>query len=152
VLGARSFPGNPYDGHTLESCLEQAEILNGARAKEVFVDLGYRGVEVPNVTVYKARQKRGINTRRLKCALRRRNAIEPIISHLKNDGLLGRNYLKGEFGDAMHVILCAAGHNIRLIFRQLRIFLPWLRQALSHWIASVVSPFAKNANLAGRSF
>jgi transposase, IS5 family len=58
--------------------------------------------------------------------LKRRNAIEPIIGHLKNDGLLGRNYLKGELGDAMHAILCAAGHNIRLILRQLRIFWPWL--------------------------
>jgi IS5 family transposase len=124
VLGARSFSGNPYDGHTLESCLEQAEILSGTRAKEAFVDLGYRGVEVPNVTIYKARQKRGINTRRLKRALKRRNAIEPVIGHLKNDGLLGRNYLKGELGDAMHAILCGAGHNIRMILRQLRIFLP----------------------------
>jgi len=124
VLGARSFPGNPYDGHTLESCLEQAEILSGIRAKEVFVDLGYRGVEVPNVTIYKARQKRGLNTRRLKNALKRRNAIEPIIGHLKNDGLLGRNYLKGELGDALHAILCGAGHNIRLILRRLRIV--WL--------------------------
>lgn len=125
ILGARSFPSNPYDGHTLASCLEQAEILSGTRAKEVFVDLGYRGVDVPKVTVYKARQKRGVNTRRLKRALKRRNAIEPIIGHLKNDGLLGRNYLKGELGDAMHAILCAAGHNIRLIRRQLRIFWPW---------------------------
>ena len=78
-----SFPGNPYDGHTLASCLEQAEILSGTRAKEVFVDLGYRGSKVPNVTIYKARQKRGINTRRLKRALKRRNAIEPVIGHLK---------------------------------------------------------------------
>ena len=124
VLGARSFPGNPYDGHTLESCLEQAEILSGTRAKEAFVDLGYRGVEVPGVTIYKARQTRGVDTRRLKRALKRRNAIEPIIGHLKNDGLLGRNYLKGELGDALHAILCGAGHNIRLILRQLRIFWP----------------------------
>jgi len=124
VLGARSFAGNPYDGHTLESCLEQAEILSGTCAKEAFLDLGYRGVEVPNVTIYKARQKRGINTRRLKHALKRRNAIEPVIGHFKNDGLLGRNYLKGELGDAMHAILCGAGHNIRLILRRLRIFWP----------------------------
>lgn len=124
VLGARSFPGNPYDGHTLHSCLEQAEILSGTRAKEAFVDLGYRGVEVDGVTIYKARQKRGINTRRLKCALKRRNAIEPIIGHMKNDGMLGRNYLKGTLGDEMHAILCGAGHNIRLILRQLRFF--WL--------------------------
>ncbi len=93
ILGARSFPGNPYDGHTFESYLEQAEILCGTRVKEAFVDLGYRGVDVPNVTIYKARQKRGVNTRRLKCALKRRNAIELIIGHLKNDGLLGRNHL-----------------------------------------------------------
>jgi len=131
VLGARSFPGNPYDGHTLESCLEQAEILSGTRAKEVFVDLGYRGVEVPNVTIYKARQKRGIDTRRLKRALKRRNAIEPIIGHLKNDGLLGRNYLKGELGDALHAILCGAGHNIRIILRRLRIFSPYFWRPLS---------------------
>ena len=124
VLGARSFPGNPYDGHTLASCLEQAEILSGVRAKEAFVDLGYRGVEVPEVTLYKARQKRGVDTRRLKRALKRRNAIEPIIGHLKNDGLMRRNYLKGELGDALNAILCGAGHNIRLILRQLRIFLP----------------------------
>jgi len=131
VLGARSFPGNPYDGHTLESCLEQAEILSGTRAKEAFVDLGYRGVEVPGVTIYKARQKRGVDTRRLKRALKRRNAIEPIIGHLKNDGLLGRNYLKGELGDALHAILCGAGHNIRLILRRLRIFWPHVWQSLS---------------------
>ena len=31
VLGARSFPGNPYEGHTLESCLEQAEIMSGIK-------------------------------------------------------------------------------------------------------------------------
>jgi len=130
VLGARSFPGNPYDGHTLYSCLEQAEILSGTRVKEAFVDLGYRGVELPGITIYKARQKRGVDTRRLKRALKRRNAIEPIIGHLKNDGLMRRNYLKGELGDALHAILCGAGHNIRLILRQLRIFWPHLWPAL----------------------
>ncbi len=142
VLGARSFPGNPYDGHTLYSCLEQAEILSGTRVKEAFVDLGYRGVEIPGITIYKARQKRGVDTRRLKQALKRRNAIEPIIGHLKNDGLLRRNYLKGELGDALHAILCGAGHNIRLILRQLRIFWPHVWQALSGlWRASLIEQF-----------
>jgi IS5 family transposase len=128
VLGTRSFPGNPYDGHTLHSCLEQAEILSGTKAKEAFVDLGYRGVEIPGVTLFKARQKRGVNARIKRC-LKRRNAIEPVIGHMKNDGLLRRNYLKGELGDAMHAILCGAGHNIRLILRRLRIFWPefWYR-------------------------
>ena len=81
---------------------QEAEILSDTRAKEVFVDLGYRGVDLANVKVYKARQKRGINTWRLKRALKRRNAIEPVIGHLKNDGLLLSNSLKGELGDAKH--------------------------------------------------
>ena len=71
-----------------------------------------------------ARHKRGINSRRVKRALMRRKAIEPIIGQLKNDGLLRRNHLKGELGEALHVILCGAGHNIRLILRTLRIVCP----------------------------
>ncbi|HNC32081.1 IS5 family transposase [Methylosarcina fibrata] len=134
VLGARSFPGNPYDGDTLYSCLEQAEILSGTRAKEAFVDLGYRGREIPGVTLYKSRQKRGVHTRRLKTALKRRNAIEPVIGHMKNDGLLSRNYLKGQLGDAMNAVLCAAGHNMRLILRRLRIFWPEIGEAICRFL------------------
>ncbi len=43
---------------------------------------------------------------------------------MKNDGLLRRNYLKGKLGDALHAILCGAGHTIRLILRTLRIVWP----------------------------
>jgi IS5 family transposase len=67
----------------------------------------------------------------IECGSLRRKAIEPIIGHLKNDGLLGRNYLKGELGDALHAILCGAGHNIRMILRRLRIFWPHFWQSLS---------------------
>ncbi len=108
-MGARGFPGNSYDAHTLDSCLEQAEIISGVKSEEVLTDLGYRGVEIEGVNNYRARQKRGINTRRLKRALKRRNAIEPIIGRMKNDGLLRRNHLKGELVDALHAILCCAG-------------------------------------------
>jgi IS5 family transposase len=31
--------------------------------------------------------------------MKRRTAIEPVIGHMKNDGHLGRNYLKGKVGD-----------------------------------------------------
>jgi IS5 family transposase len=55
---------------------------------------------------------------------KRRNAIEPIIGHTKHDGLIGRNYLHGSDGDAMNAILAAAGHNLRIILRRLR--LSWL--------------------------
>ncbi|RZJ88058.1 MAG: IS5/IS1182 family transposase, partial [Chryseobacterium sp.] len=38
---------------------------------------------------------------------------------LKNDGKLGRNWRKASLGDAMHAVLCGAGHNIRLIINKL---------------------------------
>ena len=44
---------------------------------------------------------------------------------MKNDGLLHRNHLKGTQGDAINVILCGAGQNLRLILNYLRIF--WLK-------------------------
>ena len=72
--------------------------------------------------VYNSGQKRGITTQRLKRSLKRRQAIEPIIGHLKSDGLLGRNYLKGTLGDQMNVLLYCAEHNLRLILKRLRVF------------------------------
>jgi len=56
----------------------------------------------------------------LKRHLRRRAAVEPEIGHMKNDGLLGRNFLKGMAGDAMNAILCGAGHNLRKILAKVR--------------------------------
>jgi transposase, IS5 family len=121
VVGAQSLPGNPYDGHTLGSALAQVEQLTGLRPERCYVDLGYRGHDVGDVEVFKARQKRGV-TRSIGRELKRRNAIEPIIGHMKNDGLMHRNHLKGTDGDAINAILCGVGQNLRLILRHLRVF------------------------------
>jgi IS5 family transposase len=51
VVGARSMPGNPYDGHTLHEAMEQAAILSDVELETVFVDCGYRGVEVDHVEI-----------------------------------------------------------------------------------------------------
>ena len=59
-----------------------------------------------------------------------------MIGHLKSDGLLGRNYLKGTQGDQMNVMLSCAGHNLRLILRQLRIFCLQLWDSLWTLLAS----------------
>ena len=72
-----------------------------------------------------AGQRRGV-TRAIKKQLRRRSAIEPEIGHMKNDGHLGRCYLKGPVGDAMNVLLVAAGHNLRKILAWLRGLFAWL--------------------------
>jgi len=122
VVGGMALPGNPYDGHTLTQALAQVRRVTGSVIEEVFVDRGYRGHDETQATVYISGQRRGIKTQRLKRSLKRREAIEPVIGHLKSDGLLGRNYLKGTQGEHMNVMLSCAGHNLRLILRKLRIF------------------------------
>jgi IS5 family transposase len=55
--------------------------------------------------------------------IKRRSAIEPTIGHMKADGKLDRNWLKGAAGaagDAMHAVQCGAGHNVRLILNKLK--------------------------------
>lgn len=123
VVGCRSMPGNPYDGHTLAEALEQAAILSGVAAKRCYVDRGYKGVELPGVSIYRSGQRRGINTRTLKRELKRRSAVEAVIGHMKSDGKMSRCWLKGTLGDALNAVLCAAGHNIRLLLRAMADFL-----------------------------
>ena len=122
VVGMRSLPGNPYDGHTLHEALEQVEILTDQRPDMAFVDRGYRGHGVETVKVFISGARRGV-TRAIAKLLRRRSAIEPMIGHMKNDGRLTRCPLKGTTGDALFAVLCGCGHNIRMILRHLRAFL-----------------------------
>lgn len=119
VVGMKSLPGNPYDGHTLAASLDQAHRLSGVAPKEAYVDRGYRGHGLTGaVKVWITGTKRAV-TVAIKKKIKRRNAVEPVIGHMKNDGRLGRNFLKSAAGDAMNALLCGAGHNLRKILRQL---------------------------------
>jgi len=51
--------------------------------------------------------------------LKRRQAIEPIIGHLKADHRMQRCHLKGMLGDQLHAVLCAAGYNIKWLLRMI---------------------------------
>jgi IS5 family transposase len=66
----------------------------------------------------------------LKRLLKRRQVVEPMIGQMKTDGLLARNWLKGGIGDALHAVLCGAGHNLQTILAHLRVlfaaFIRWL--------------------------
>jgi IS5 family transposase len=123
VLAAKSLPGNPYDGHTLQSCIEQAQRVSGIKPKEAYADRGYKGhgCNTDSFKVWISGSKRGV-TEAIERKIKRRNAVEPVIGHLKSDGRLARNFLKGIEGDAMNALLCGAGHNLRKILRKLRLF------------------------------
>lgn len=119
VVGMQALPGNPFDGHTLASALKQIERISGVVPDRCYVDRGYRGHDVESSSVFISGQRRGV-TPTIKKELRRRSAIEPVIGHMKEDGKLGRNWLKGSIGDKINALLCGAGHNIRIILRKLR--------------------------------
>ena len=65
----------------------------------IYVDKGYRGHD-PSLKLhtYKSGQKRVSPA--IKSEMKRRSAIEPVIGHIKNDGRLGRNYLKPKLANA----------------------------------------------------
>jgi IS5 family transposase len=61
---------------------------------------------------------------------------------MKTDGRLSRSPLKGTLGDALHAVLCGAGHNIRLILAHLRALLAKILAAL---LRVVVGAAARSA-------
>ena len=123
LVEARSFTGNPYDGHILSAQMEQNTILLqdlDVSPKQVVVDLGFRGKDVdqanPDLEI--------IHRGRIKCMtktqrrwLKRRQAVEPAIGHLKSDNRMQRCWLQGATGDALHALCCAVGYNLRWLMR-----------------------------------
>lgn len=121
MVGARTFPGNPYDGHVLNQQLEQTGHLlegTGKAPKQVVVDLGYRGVDKdnPGVEIIHRGKHKSLSKQQRRW-LKRRQAIEPAIGHLKSDHRMDRCWLQGAAGDALHTVLCAAGYNLRWLLR-----------------------------------
>ena len=127
VTHVKALPGNPYDGHTLETVIPDIEALIGNTIERLLGDKGYRGHNAPpdyKFRVFTSGQKRRM-TPKIKRELRRRSAVEPVIGHLKSEHRMGRNYLWHHHGDASNAVLAAAGYNFRRL-------LAWLTQ----WLVS----------------
>jgi IS5 family transposase len=130
VLHAKALPGNPYDGHTLGPVVAATEKLTGCAIERGYLDKGYRGHDAANPRrFFLSGQKRGVFGV-IKRELRRRSAIEAVIGHMKNEGHLGRCWLKGRAGDAANIVLSAVGYNFRLVLAWLRAFLRLILSAL----------------------
>ena len=136
MVGARSLPGNPYDGHLRSAQLEQTTNLlqdTGRAPKQVIVDLGYRGVDAdnPGVQIIHRGKYKSLSDHE-KRLLKRRQAIEPLIGHTKTAHRMDRCWLQRAVGDALHALSCAAGYNIRWLMRAIaRLGLRGLFYALS---------------------
>ncbi len=139
ALHTMALPGNPYDGHTLETVIPDMEETIGNELSRILADAGYRGHNAPDshkFRVFTAGQKRRV-TPAIKRLMRRRSAIEPVIGHLKNEHRMDRNYLAGQQGDAVNALLAAVGYNFSLL-------LNWLRQLLCLLIALVSTLLPKH--------
>ena len=117
IVGARAVHGNPYDGATLSSAIEQTQTLTGQMPKQAAVDKGFRGQQHHpsglQVLVAGTRKFKGV----LKRLVKRRSAIEPVIGHVKHDHGLKRNYLQGTHGDRINALMVACGFNLKKLCR-----------------------------------
>lgn len=120
IVGIDLCERNPYDGHTLAQAIATTERITRVPVTNAFVDKGYRGHDyIGAATIHLA----GSSTRRLtrtqQQRRRRRSAVEPKIGHLKTDHRMNRCFLKGLAGDAINVVLAAAGSNLMKLLRKI---------------------------------
>lgn len=127
VVGAVSFTGNPHDSKTVEESLACMKRVTDKQPQRAFVDRGYRGIkQVVDTQIITPCNGKGLDEKmkkRKRKKMRRRAAIEPIISHAKHQYRMGRNFLKGIIGDEINAILAAAAFN----------FKSWLNKSQLFW-------------------
>jgi len=117
IVGAIAVKGNAYDGHTLMPQLEQVQELTGGKIKKAIVDRGYKVKGgIPKVDIVTPKVLKGESyylkkKREERC--RSRAGIEGLISHLKHDHRMLRNYLSGTAGDQINTLLAAAAYNMK---------------------------------------
>jgi len=139
IVGAMAVEGNEYDGHTLQPQLEQVKELTGGKIKKAIVDKGYKiKGGIPGVDIVMPKNLKGESyylkkKREERC--RSRAGIEGLISHLKHDHRMIRNYLSGSAGDKINTLLAAAAYNMRKWMRLkreeiLNLILRWIFQGL----------------------
>ena len=151
ITHIKALHGNPYDGHTLQDVIAEMEAWSGVSAQRIYVDKGYRGHNYANkFKVYRSGQKRGL-TPTIKKELRRRSAIEAVIGHIKTDGRLDRNFLKGRDGDRINAILAGAGYNFRLVLKWFRHLCAWIAVRLVRTLRAIL-PIQIRVRLTNRLF
>ncbi len=118
IVGVVSHPKNIYDGNTLKEVLEHIEIIRNKKVLKAVCDRGYRGKKIINESEIilpgkglKKDNRYQRDKKRKQC--QRRAAIEPIIGHLKSDFRLSRNFLKGERGDHINLLMAATAWNLK---------------------------------------
>jgi transposase, IS5 family len=154
IVGAMAVEGNAYDGHTLKPQIDQVKDLTGGKIKKAIVDRGYKvkgGIKGVDIVMPKALKRESYylkKKREERC--RSRAGIEGLISHLKHDHRMLRNYLSGTAGDQINTLLAAAAYNMKKWMRLekqkiLDLIFCWIyRRLLSAPVISNATEYKKN--------
>ncbi len=119
VVAAQALEGNPYDGHTLQSTMDQLVSMTGKEPEYVYADMNYRGHDYQGeCKVHVDSRKRGGVAVSVWRWIKRRAAIE----HLKEERRMERNRLGGTGGDKINAVLSAAGMNFSKLLSALGAF------------------------------
>jgi transposase, IS5 family len=91
--------------------------LTGGKIKKAIIDKGYKVKGgIPGVDIVMPKMLKGENNylkKKRKERCRSRAGIEGLISHLKYDHRMIRNYLSGTAGDKINTLLAATAYNMR---------------------------------------
>jgi IS5 family transposase len=139
IVGIAHFLGNPHDSTTLGDTLKNAEAMTSKLFKLAIVDRGYRGqtrignteIVIPNPKKDEKLSPYHRSKKRKQC--RSRAAIEPIISHVKHDYRMGRNFLKGIVGDKINAILAVTAFNLKKSLQEL---ISWLQYLVAMFLST----------------
>lgn len=146
IVGALAIDGNIYDGRTLKPQLAQVEELTGGKVRKAIVDRGYKvkgGLPRVDIVMPKNLKRESYylkKKREERC--RSRAGIEGLISHLKHDHRMMRNYLSGTAGDKINTLLAAAAYNMKKWMRLkkkeiLTLIFRWIFQRLNLATANI---------------
>ncbi len=156
IVGAMAIEGNIYDGRTLKPQLDQVVELTEGKIKKAIVDKGYKvkgGIEGIDIVMPKNLKRESYylkKKREERC--RSRAGIEGLISHLKHDHRMIRNYLSGTAGDQINTLLAAAAYNMkkwmRLKKEEMLNLIFWLFIGTHIWVQENIqsSRILKNTN------
>lgn len=118
IVGVVSHDEHVHDSKTLSDALDCANAIRQTPIKHVAVDRGYRGAKqyvkaeviIPSAPLKRDNEEQR-ERKRMLC--QRRAGIEPVIGHLKQDYRLSRNWLKGDRGDAINLLMAACAWNLK---------------------------------------
>ncbi len=156
IVGAMAIEGNIYDGRTLKPQLDQVVELTEGKIRKAIVDKGYKvkgGIEGIDIVMPKNLKRESYylkKKREERC--RSRAGIEGLISHLKHDHRMIRNYLSGTAGDQINTLLAAAAYNMkkwmRLKKEEMLNLIFWLFTGTPIWVPVNIqsSRILKNTN------